>query len=185
MCGKQGPPTRLGSARSWRHRGEGRLLAQCLRLFCGTQCWQQGPLGGAWPGTPSSGPGYPSVVFALYLQMSLPGAATFPIGFSRWSPVIALRCLGGALAANCKGERKSLGRAGVGGGRLAVYWVPESIVACSLLCGGSKVPLWLACPLSPTCRTRAGSSPKPASVVSVASTGSFTSLGPQFPLLPP
>lgn len=87
---------------SWRHRREERHLAQRLRLLCGTQGKLLGPLGGAWPGTPSSGLAtLPARVHCVFNSFCL-AAATFPIGFSRWSPVVMLRCLGPTLATNCK-----------------------------------------------------------------------------------
>lgn len=184
MCGKQRPPTRLGSARCWRHRGEGRLLAQCLRLLCGTQLRPLSPLGGAWPGTPFSGPRLPLVKFALYLQMSLPILTMVPSN--------RILLLGRSTCSELQGNWRveESGSSRWWWGLLCVLknarstlpkgtwvWVPESTVACSLLYGGSKVPLWLACPLSPTCRTRAGRVSAQARICRVVS--------PQFPLLPP
>lgn len=77
MCGKRQPPTRRDCARSWRHRGEGRLLAQRLCLPRETQHRLLGPLEGAWPGTPSSRPGHPFCLYELHLQLPLPGDGHF------------------------------------------------------------------------------------------------------------
>lgn len=77
VCGKRQPPTRRDCARSWRHRGEGRLLAQRLCLPRETQHRLLGPLEGAWPGTPSSRPGHPFCLYELHLQLPLPGGGHF------------------------------------------------------------------------------------------------------------
>lgn len=143
-------------------------------LWNPTQAAEPPGRGVAW--NPILGARLPLVKFALYLQMSLPILTMVPrnhtlllgrstcselqgnwraegSGSSRWWWGLLLCVLENARSILPKGTW---------------VWVPESTVACSLLYGGSKVPLWHACPLSPTCRTRAVSLPKPESVVSSA-----------------
>lgn len=67
-----------GPARSWRHRGEGRLLAQLLILGCGTQRERLGPLGRGVAGNPIPGPGHPSCVeCTAAIQLPLAGGGHF------------------------------------------------------------------------------------------------------------
>lgn len=78
--------------------------------------------GVAW--NPIQGPGYPSVVFALYLQMSLPGGSHFSNRILTVVPSNRTPLLGRSTCSELLGNRrvlKSLGRAGLRrGGRLAV-----------------------------------------------------------------